>query len=111
KNQVVCARCHLTGLASVMDCAQQSSSLRGSANMAVARLTSSYRASRVPEAIIEASFVFMGVSTLNGHEPRQTIQPHRSRTRLRSSPILRAVSPGLHECIYNCSRCGSVRPD
>jgi hypothetical protein len=32
KNQVVCARCHLTGLASGIDCAQQSSIESGSAS-------------------------------------------------------------------------------
>src|SRR3569833_3283799 len=44
KNQVVCARCHLTGLASGIDCAQQSSSDKLAASATLYARTASYSA-------------------------------------------------------------------
>src|SRR3569832_2241285 len=44
KNLVVCARCHLTGLASGIDCAQQSSSDKLAASATLYARTASYSA-------------------------------------------------------------------
>jgi hypothetical protein len=46
KNHVVCARCHLTGDASAMDCAPQSSSDNGAASASVSARTSCKRCRR-----------------------------------------------------------------
>src|SRR6188474_2550055 len=42
KNQLVCARCHFTGLASGIDCAVQSSGDKGAASCSVALRTARY---------------------------------------------------------------------
>src|SRR5581483_2487511 len=46
KNHVVCARCHLVGLTSGMDCTVWSSPLRGSAKRSVVARTPAYAAGR-----------------------------------------------------------------
>src|SRR5450759_5157234 len=102
KNQVVCARCHFTGLASGIDWIAQSSADSGAASAQVARRIERNRSPRLPRGAgqggdrFESGAGSIGTSTSSVCPRGESDQPVRKRGHYERYFTLARVATNFH---------------